>query len=443
MAKPEHRSVLVASDLTSSRRWDTPVQPSDDDWLASVARLRPEQFVLRADAGVASGDSDEPLLTRDIDGWRTGRYIGEIRHQGRTLRIRPRLGVQVIGEWMSAAHNVAVLPRAAGKGRDTQTLLIQLVAAMWRASVLDAGRHALARRRVEQRHVGDRIRGRLDVHGTARLRAVGDGRVASTSRDRALDTTTAAAIVRCDRVLDRHLADTRWRGDRLEDILHTMRAAVGSRPALPSRDDLARVRYSPIAARWRPAADLSRRIATLDLLTTSAEDDSTYGALVDVAELWELFLLRCLTDATAETVTHGTRTAIDRHLLTSTADPARGLGRLYPDLFVGPPKEPLVVIDAKYKRHRYPEDVAREDLYQLAAYASAFRPRRAMLAYPEVETAEDRGDEGAWTNAEGTRFEFHRVPVRRGSCTDWFQTWLSRDADTGSAEERPRPARTV
>jgi hypothetical protein len=79
------------------------------------------------------------------------------------------------------------------------------------------------------------------------------------------------------------------------------RAGVGARPRLPERHELTRVRYTPITMPFEQAALLSHRIASG--LGYVASNDEGYGAsddegkaegiLVDVAELWELFVLNC------------------------------------------------------------------------------------------------------------------------------------------------------
>lgn len=431
---------IVARDLSPQVAWPQPPEPADDAWLTEVTRLPAQRWVLRADQGTPAGADEEPVLVRDIEGWRAGRYIGEIRHRGRTLRIEPRLGVGAITGWIGVAHNVRVFENAAGMTSDASSLLIQLAAALWRAAVLDAGRHALPRTLTRQTSVSYALRGRLDARATARLRASGDPRIASTQRPRTLDNAAAAAVVCADRALARHLHGV-WRGPVVEEQLTRMRAAVGPRPSLPTRDDLRRVRYTPLTARWHRTAALSRRIAASDLLRTEANDETTSGVLIDVAELWELFLVRCAERATDRLVTHGTRTNIDQKLLTSIGDGSRGMGSLYPDILIGASaEEGQCVIDAKYKRLTPARRVDRGDLYQLAAYAGSFDATRAMLAYPQVgDDVADAERHGPWRGPGSSFFEFRRLPVTEHACIDWLAAWLSRPLDAeGEGMSAPR-----
>lgn len=418
---------LSIPDLTAENAW--PIQPSADDqpWLRSIAQLEPEQFLLSIGDGFRQGSTPEPILDRDIFGWRAGRYIGEIHHQGRTLQIRPRLGIETVTQWISVIHNVHILPDVAGGSQSHQPLVIQLAAALWRAAVLDAGRHTLAREKAKRTTTGLRVRGKLEMAATGRLRATGGRELVSTSRYRTLDNATNAAIVAADRVINSQMGNPRWRGPRLEDQLTVLRQAVGSNPRLPSRTQLKQARYSPLEIRWRKAADLSHMIASNRLLRHNAQASDTYGLLIDVAELWERFVLHCATKATSAPVVHGTPASVEHRLLQSTTQPSRGMGRLYPDILVDSSADDSTVravIDAKYKPLSEPRGVDREDLYQIHAYSQAFETQHSLLAYPAL----DRGTTHAetlspWSTQTTAEISFLQLPVTLTDCVTALQAW--------------------
>lgn len=73
------------------------------------------------------------------------------------------------------------------------------------------------------------------------------------------------------------------------------------------------------------------------------------AVLIDVAELWEMFVLHCFGLVTELPVRHGTTEHVSGHLARSSVDPRLTLGKLYPDVLVE--EDPVAaVIDAKYKR---------------------------------------------------------------------------------------------
>lgn len=415
---------LVIKDLTGQTHWDRSPTPDEQDWLASIAELSPEPYVLNAQLEADHEPTIEPILTRDIDGWRANRYIGEIRHQGRTLVIQPRLGVETIMSWISTILNVQVLPRTAQQSTGATSAVTQLLAALWRASVLTAGQHALPRTGLKVSSRGPAVNGRLDVGATARRRAAGHRDLVSTRVARTYDNAPASAVVLADRYFDQHLAGARWRGSRLDEQLATLRAATGSRPAKPSLHEIQRTRYSPITIKWRRAAELSWRILNKDPLGVAARDESTHGVLIDVAELWEMFVLHCVGLATAQPVRHGTTTQTSGHLARSTVAPRRTMGRLYPDVLVG--EDPIAaVVDAKYKRLGGRHGIDREDLYQLHAYSSTFAAPIAALAYPVIgdDVPLDERD-SPWRTSTGA-LSFLTLPTEKEPCVaklaDWFR----------------------
>lgn len=114
--------------------------------------------------------------------------------------------------------------------------------------------------------------------------------------------------------------------------------------------------------------------------------------LLDVAELWELYVVGVLRRAaTAFTVKHGTReTEATKKLLRSDVN-GDGLGLLIPDAIISMGGQVHGILDAKYKRleptRHSPQGPQREDLYQMTAYLgqygqSGYQQRWGILAYP-------------------------------------------------------------
>ena len=411
---------LVFSDLVGPER-----KPSaeEDAWLAAIASDTDPTSHAVSVAPSRAAEEPEPVLRRELDGsWRAGRYVGELRRDGRVLEIKPRLGIDAIAEWASAALNVRVIPRAA-EFAGTSALIAQLLAASWRSSVTRAARHGPPSLREAVIEEGAYARGQLDVPRTLELRALGKARIATRRKAKRVDNPVARSIVLADRVLDRQMPDG-WRGERLEEIVPRLQGAVGRRPALPTRRQLDRVRYTPISLPYKRAAEISWQIARNRGLRARASAERTEGVLIDVAELWELFLVRCAKRAFgAAAVSHGTRKGAGRRLLQSEARPTSGIGRLYPDILVQRPGAAGLVIDAKYKPLADPRGVDREDLYQIASYANAWRDstETALLGYPDFETelAPARAAaHGPWRSPDGSRIRFERLPLTERPCAE-------------------------
>lgn len=432
MLQDDHDAYLSINDLTPEAAWATDLSSWDQEWLKSIAALEPEQFLLTdqlRNQPRQAAQKSEPILDRDLHGWRSGRYIGDIHHQGRTLRIRPRLGIDTIAGWLSTIHNVQILPEVAGLSHSHDSLVTQLAAAMWRATVLKAGRHSLARDKASRKTTGLQIKGKLNVPATSRLRSTGKPEIASTITYRTLDTPTNAAIVAADRVLSSRMGNPRWRGPRISEQITALRQAVGNNPRLPSKFRLNQARYTPINLKWREAAELSHRIASNRLLHRNTTSSSTYGLLIDVAELWERFVLHCTTQATDQTVIHGSSATLEQHLLHSAIEPQRGLGRLYPDIVINPTPDRTTctaLIDAKYKPLTDWRGVDREDLYQIHAYSLRFKPAKSLLAYPHIPDPGSYTEKfSPWTSHTGSQLDFLRLPTRETECIKLLRQWLT------------------
>jgi 5-methylcytosine-specific restriction enzyme subunit McrC len=413
-------SRLVFGDLVGPDR-----EPDDDErrWLARVAAgTDPTALTISLGNSMAAIDPG-PVLEPQIDGtWRAGRYIGEIRRDGRILEIRPRLGVGCIAAWAGAVLNVRIIPQAA-EHTVTSTLIAELVAATWRAALVDAARTGLPGFRSPRQHTGAYARGQLDMGATVRLRATRQPQLVSVSRSKDIDNPVSRSIVLADRVLARRMRRPDWRGERVEELIPRLRGATGRRPTLPNRRQLEAVRYTPITERYRRVAEISWQIAHNRGLRAAATGEGLDGLLIDVAELWELFLVHCARRAVgAAAVTHGTHLLSARTHLSSSKDASRTLGRLFPDLLIGPRGAPTALIDAKYKPLAGARGVDREDRYQITSYltahATANRPLIGALAYPAFDDVvrADAERHGPWITHDGHCVHFTRLPVSETKC---------------------------
>ena len=396
----------------------------DHEWLAKAALVDPRAYRV----GVGGEDPDDgewlPLVERGGDGqWRAGRFIGSMTIEGRQLAIVPRLGISTVEAWLDQAFGLAI-PPASARHDKTDAFIARLLARLWCRAVDHATRHGLPLLRLPHDHQGLFVRGRLDTRQTLRLRSRGEPYAASVTYDRSLDHPATRALVRAERALAERLAGTgEWRTDRVRQVLPHLRAAVGSRPRLPTEFELARVRYTPITLPFRQAARLSRQIASKLGYTPTDQPGAAEGILIDVAELWELFVLNCARRAVPPglRVEHGTTAGRRDHLLRSDATGA-GMGRLKPDVLILRGDRVAAVIDAKYKRltpsRERPNGIDQADLYQVAAYASRYQPEQAAaLVYPcDPDAGPSPAESGGPWHGTGTTFLFQHLATEPAAC---------------------------
>lgn len=408
---------LVVKDLS-------PFEPRDEAeaaWLADLQRhLRASDYVIRL--GGPADELEDFIIFRDAyGGWRTGRYIGELAYEGRRLIIEPRLGTNVIERWLSEALNLLAVPHSS-RQLQSESFIALLMAAIWSQRVALASRHGPPALRRDRRESSPYVRGRLDVRRTARLRAAGAPQVASIRRFRDLDNDVSRTLVAAERTLTHHIGHDHWQTPRVTEVLPRLRAAVGPRPRLPNERALRRIRYTPITRPFKQVAELSWRIAKLRGFVASSEEGRAEGLLLDIAEVWELFVLNCVRRAaTGADVEHGTAAASSERLLRSERNAAIGMGRLKPDILVSRAGRVDAVIDAKYKRlastRERPDGSDPGDLYQLIAYLSRFASRGTApgaLIYPsdpEQEALSKAEAYGPWRSPAGNEVHFIRLAV--------------------------------
>jgi len=143
---------------------------------------------------------------------------------------------------------------------------------------------------------GVTLRGRLDVPSSIRFIASGAKQVISVRSEKSLDHAATEGIVAAYGVLRRRLPDEEWIPQRAKELIPHLVAVAGPRPRVPTKAELDRIRYTPITAGFAPVAELSRQIARRRGLSTDVEaKGETEGVLLDVAELWELYVVsRCV-----------------------------------------------------------------------------------------------------------------------------------------------------
>jgi 5-methylcytosine-specific restriction enzyme subunit McrC len=419
--------------------------PADHACLEHLSLVDPRSFRV----GIGEDNEHEdwlPIVERGRDGrWWAGRYIGSLTFEGRRIVIEPRLGIAQVESWLDTAFGL-IAPPVSARRVESEDFLVRLLARVWCRGIDGASRHGLPLLRLSRPHEGLFVRGRLDVRRTTALMGEGRGTIASSTTDRSLNHPVSRAIVCADHALATHLTGTaEWRTERVRQAMPHMRAAVGSRPKLPTLHELDRVHYTPITLPFKRAALLSHRIASRLGYGASSEVGQDEGLLVDVAELWELFVLNCVRQASpsGSRVEHGTRAGRPDFFLRSI-DGGMEMGRLKPDVIVSAGDTVTAVIDAKYKRfidtRERPTGVDPADLYQIVAYSMRFKPTASSaLVYPCAPGSESHaiayGERfGPW-ECEGRTIMFRGVPTDPRGCREAIAGGI-----LGTRTDPPTPA---
>ena len=426
----ESTVTIEATDLSPITR----VGEAEDAWLRQLARrAEADTLALRLSGRNAE---QEPIVYFDAcrGSWWTGRYIGEVAYQDGTLRILPRFGIPQLGRWLGLIWGVRILS-SRGKYETSRLWLWELLAKLWEARLLAAAKHGLPARRVEETYRGATVRGRLDIRSTARELGTGRRNLVSRSRNRSVDREIASVLLCAFENLRgqlRHLGDHRtWLTPRAQSIIGGLQGQYGHRVPVSSVEIKRPIRYTPITESYRPAVDLSLAIIRQRPMSSAAAgQQDVFGALIDMAEVWEMYIYQLLNTSLIELdVCHtGRAEENEEHLLRSTSTGER-LGGLKPDILIRSlgSRGILAVLDAKYKNTTRQSDrpfgVHREDLYQMIAYLSSLGQKNASINGGLVYPA------GAGEPAINELQDSSPWSIRRTESAFWF---LGVDCSSGS-----------
>lgn len=369
-----------------------PLSSELDEWVREVAcKARPAEMVI----GFATNNQRdyESVLRFDVQSacWWTGRYVGEISYKGRTLQILPRFGMPALHRWLSRVYGIQLV-ESHGEYTAERIWLWELIAHLWSARLVLAAKHGLPHRRVDEIHSGPSVRGRLLIKESIRDLSIRSGILTSQTRERKIDSVISGIILLAHEQLQRMLGASSarlWLTERGATIVDALRSDGVQATYATNKP----IRYTPITESFRPLVELSLSILRQRPLSSSVSGDKEVsGVLLDMAEIWELYLLNVIRSGLPSLeVVYTARDAKEpRYMLRGSQNGL--LQQIRPDVLL---REPfggriLGIIDAKYKNTRPSSDkpwgVDREDLYQMSAYLSAIGqtgyPMSAFLIYP-------------------------------------------------------------
>ena len=322
--------------------------------------------------------------------------MGELQFESGILRIEPRFGMLSLLRWLGEIWGVRLLD-GGGASKEQGLWLWMIIAHLWSGKLSAAAKHGLPYRRIDAIHKGPALRGKLLPVQTALVRSIRDDHLVSKARVRVVDRLIGEIILLAAQHLNRALGmkgqHASWLPERGREILEELRSFLGTHRDERAVPKAHAIRYTPITEGYRHLVELSVSIiARHPHAPGSNASAKSHGVLLDMAEIWELYVAKILqTSLPNLRVLHTGRTRSNfQWLLTSGSGSV--LQSLRPDIVIfGNHDRCLAIVDAKYKNTRSNNNnvngVLREDLYQLSAYLSGFGSPECrlegMLIYPE------------------------------------------------------------
>ena len=401
-------------------------QVKADRWLRELSYHEVSNTQLFALSGLEQKGAFEPIVYTDRHGqWWTGRYIGSLTFEGVSIEIHPRFGMEFVANNIPLSNFILVNIDAnfvAG-----HKFIHYLQALLWLNYLSKAARHALPTVKQVNKHSSLVVRGRIDVKGTIGHRIKGQPQVASVTQSKQVHNAITTVVVMAFQEIERWFPNTNlmhWLPDSIVLRLQQMINVTPRHSDIPKAHDIKRIRLNSVTKAYKPLVALSMDILKSKGITESPDSGNNQSLLLDVAELWEIYVLDVLREAApiALDVSHGTYES-EGYLLKSL-DRGRKLGKLLPDYLIKQQDEVVGVADAKYKRLGDAPWMSpkRDDLYQMTAYLSKFSSvLNGSLLYPnwnEDETESVVEKDNPWMLDSGQQINFISLPLVKSEAVE-------------------------
>ena len=349
-----------------------------DDGLA-------EQFCAVAERA-AKRLKPNAVLERTRDGVKAAQVVGIVSVPGASLEILPKIDGPDDGVRRALLHMLCVAWDLRVADGDLASLgsqrsdLLELLIGLFAERLLVAMRQGLPRRYMGHEEDLKIMRGRLHVvRQITSLAARPDVlacRFDELSENTPLNRVLKAAVVRLARIT-RSAANARLLAElaaRLESV------ELSSAPLEEA------VRLDRTNTVYHDIHQLARLFLSGDWQSTASGQSLGFSLLFPMHDLFEKFIGRCLRRAL---VPWPVRLQSRGH--SALQDDEGALFELRPDAVIDTPSGP-VVLDTKWKKLASNGDrklgVSQDDIYQMLAYAQAYKAKRLVLLYPWLEGVE-------------------------------------------------------
>ena len=292
-----------------------------------------------------------------------------------------------------------------------------------------AARHTLPTVRLQKEHISPVSRGRIDVRRTIKSRLKDQSNIVSISSykdtNNPVTTSVVLAFFKIQRWFPKHNL-LNWLPEVIALRLQQMIDATPRHSAAPKAREIKKARLRSIAKFYTPLTRLSLDILKNKGISEKRSDDESSTFLLDVAELWEIYILDVLQEASPSQVDvlHGTMEG-NEYLITDQSG-SHHYGKLLPDYIFTDNGQTISIGDAKYKRlgDKPWMSPKRDDLYQITAYLSRYSKCNASFYYPAwgEETCIFL-DKNPWRLESGQLINFISVPTEKSAAIDHLRNF--------------------
>ena len=297
----------------------------------------------------------------------TSHYIGCYSYEGYAIIIKPRFG-NIFNYLVSYATNIYIPYGESEISFNPQNNSYWLIALLWKAML----NKAITTGQIPKEYITitknqKNYRGHLAIAKHIHTNLCDATRFYCTYKKLSMDNTINRVVRTIyDLLKNKGLSALVAEFDAYDKYLCSMGVSSG----IMDIHEIDDIRYTRLNAPYKPVMELSRTILKNYKAETSTNNsaNSEVSYFIDIAELWEMYLLKLLqNNLSSEYHVYSPNTWFGDNLLEGD------MREIRPDIIIEKNGKVLMIIDAKYKHYTQlgktsKEGVKREDIYQMTTY---------------------------------------------------------------------------
>lgn len=385
--------------VKNTEKADAGIKPAEEQALKTLSRYSPkshpdfnnweDQIVYQRPT--RSEKSNDEWQTR----WWAGRYIGYaiIKNKNANtntntntieISIKPRFGKDFLLTIIEEVYCISFDNDASINKGDSDSWFSELLNVIrykiWVSKCVVANRYGLPRTNVNREHHGVILKGRIDIHRTL-LPWMLKKEVVTKTSEKVLDDSICKIVYEAYRILQKGVKQNKkvkktTDAQTVQDVIKTLESNYKGTLVDVSESDYNRIRYKSIYVMWKPLVDFSWSIIKGKKIGMKESDTQHECVFVDVAEIWEAFLRKKLSEGMSN---ESWRVWSVDECKKEIYKDSFFKRHIIPDIVLHriskiDGKDEFLVFDAKYKRMvGEKEDVDRSDFFQIHTYMHYFQ----------------------------------------------------------------------
>lgn len=300
----------------------------------------------------------------------TSHYIGNCTINDVSVKIRPRFGDKLFNHLLQYACNIYLPKGNINYAEGYADNAYWLVGLLWRALLgraLTAGQIP-KEYKTESKNLKT-YKGHLNIQKHIKTNLVDQSRFFCIYRKLTMNNTINQTIRYTYSVLKEHGV-----GDAISDIASYDRKLESFGVSCPEikPEAIDKIKFTKMNFIYSPVMEFSKSIISRHFaeMESNASTQAEAAFFIDMAELWEMYLLRILQNNLSDDYS-----VYSPNLLTESFLLEDNFRSIRPDIIIEKDHRIIMIIDAKYKRYKTlgktAQDfsaVSREDLYQMTTY---------------------------------------------------------------------------